>query len=76
MTTRYLKPGRPPKSNKEKLSNMLKEDFDTQTITFRIKARLHEALKIYCVKNKVTARSVMSNLLEDLLTKENLYIDN
>ena len=73
MSTKYLKAGRPSRSNKDKLIGMLKGEDEIRSVSLKLPIELHDSLKMYAAKNRETARSVMVRLLEDLLIKENLY---
>lgn len=71
MTKRkYLRPGRPPKNKEEKMEELLKNKVYTQ-VSVRIPSNLHEKIRIYSIKNKVSVNKIILELLEKIVSKKN-----
>lgn len=70
MTKRkHLKPGRPPKNKEEKLEELLKNKIYTQ-VSVRIPSNLHEKVRIYSIKNKVSVNQIIIDQLKIVVSEE------
>lgn len=67
MVKKYLKVGRPPKNKEERQEELLKSKVYAQ-ISLRMPSDLHEKIKIYSARNKISITKIILNYLEKIVS--------